>query len=434
MADEQQVKKVYEGGLTQTEANYLPLAPGNKKACANCRWFEVNGWEGEPPECRIVQNWPEPIQNVGVCDRWEGTPVNEPIEMQPIPVVIVEPTVEVVTMEKKTIVGRIKEMFTGSKDAPEFEVFKDDSGVWHWHATYTNNYEDLEGEILAEKAHDKFINRLDMGLVPMPELWAWHTFGTAHGKAQMIWRNGHFIHAVGDFDSTPEAKAAIEYYRKNKVKLSHGFTVPKWAFKEGVYSDYNTFEISTLPPKAAANPYTSFEELKTMAMTDEKRRQLKEVFKWDDAKIAQVESMDENRAKALGELEVAYKDFADTTGESKVETKATEKDLSETMFGVMEGQNLTLEMVKNILAVAKEQKTETAKAVEAFKAQVSTLQTELADVRKQLNMKPQRASEAAATIVDELTAAAHKGKLPQDVDEKTKALQAQFGNAIKVGE
>lgn len=431
---EEQVKKVYEGGLTQAEVNYLPLAPGNKKACANCRWFQVNGWDGEPPECRIVQRWPEPIQNVGVCDRHEANPVNEPIDMQPIPVVIVEAE-EVVTMEKKpSIVDRIKDIFTGSKDAPDFEVFKDDAGVWHWHATYTNNYEDLEGEILSEKAHDKFINRLDMGLVPMPELWVWHTFGSAHGKAKLVWRNNHFIHAVGDFDDTAEAKAAIEYYRKNKVKLSHGFTVPRWAFKDGIYEDYNTFEISTLPPKAAANPYTSFEELKTMPMTDEKRRQLKETFKWDDAKIAQVESMDENRAKALGELEVAYKDFADTTPDSKVETKATDKDMGETLFSVMEGQNLLLDVSKNILAIAKSQKEANDKAAGEFKSQVEKLQAELADVRKQLNMKPQRASESESTVVDSLTSAAHKEKLPQEMDKATKQLTAMFGNAIKVGE
>lgn len=331
----------------------------------------------------------------------------------------------------KELFSRLKALFV-SRDTPSFEVFKDNAGVWHWHATYTNNYEDLEGEILTEKAHDKFINRLDMGLVPMPDLWVWHTYGSAHGKAKMVWRNGHFIHAVGDFDSTPEAKAAIEYYRKNKVKLSHGFTVPKWAFKDGVYSDYNTFEISTLPPKAAANPYTSFEELKTMAMTDEKRRQLKEVFKWDDAKIASVEAMDENRSKALGDLEVAYKDFADTTGESKVETKATEKDMGETLFSVMEGQNLTLEMVKNILAVAKEQKVENAKVVSDFQKQIKDQNEKIAGLEKQLNMKPQRPSEAAQTIVDELTAAANKGKLPQEVDAKTKALVDQFGSAIKV--
>lgn len=425
--------KAFQGMLTQTETNYVPLSTSRGKACANCRWFVVNGWENKPPTCHLVDYYPEPILATGYCDRWEASAVPEPPAQEPIQVVIVEPPEMEMEMARKPkgIVERIKEVFTGSKDAPEFEVFKDDEGAWHWHATYTNNYEDLEGEILSQKAHDKFIGRLDMGLVPMPELWVWHTFGTKHGQAKLIWRNEHFIHAVGDFEDTPEAKAAVEYYRKNKVKLSHGFTVPRWAYKDGIYEDYNTFEISTLPPKAAANPYTSFEELKTMAMTDEKRRQLKEVFKWSDEKIAAVEQMDENRSKALGELEVAYKDFADTSA-VKPESKATDKDANLLVYELMEAQDTGFGMLKNALAVIKAQKEENAQIVSGLKAEIESFTKELGDVRKQLNMKPQRASEADSTI-DEQLGAENKSKLPQDDDANTKQLRQMFGNAIKVG-
>ncbi len=425
----EQVKKAFQGMLTQAETGYVPLSSTKGKACANCRWF-LNGG------CFIVESYePEPILATGYCNRWEATPVPVQPEVEPIPVLVVEPPEMEYAMERKpkqSIVSRIKEMFTGNKDNPDFEVFKDDSGNWHWHATYTNNYEDLEQEIISEKAHDKFINRLDMGLVPMPELWVWHTFGTAHGKAKLVWRNDHFIHAVGDFDGSTEAKAAIEYYQKNKVKLSHGFTVPRWAFKDGVYEDYNTFEISTLPPKAAANPYTSFEELKTMAMTDEKRRQLKEVFKWSDEKIEQVAQMDENRAKALGELEVAYKDFADTTPE-KLVSKAKEQDVSGVVYELMEAQDTGFGMLKNALSIIKAQKEANDKIVAEYDKRVKSQDEAIAELRKQLNMKPQRSSQADSTL-DTEAGEAFKDKLPKDADAKTKQLQAMFGNAIKVGE
>lgn len=329
----------------------------------------------------------------------------------------------------ENILNRIRSLLIGGKDAPEFEVFKTEDEKWHWHAVYTNNYEDLEQEIISEKAHDKFINRLDMGLVPMPDLWVWHTYGTAHGKASLIWRNGHFIHAVGDFAETEEAQAAIEYYRKNKVKLSHGFTVPSWAFKDGVYEDYNTFEISTLPPKAAANPYTSFEELKTMAMTDEKRRQLKEVFKWDDARIEQVAQMDENRAKALGELEVQYKDYANTEPEKPV-TKSTDKDVAEMIFGLAEAQDVAFGMLKNALAVIKAQKEANDKTVAEYDKRVKAQDEKIAGLEKQLNMKPQRPSEADSTIVQDALPA--EKALPKETDAKVKQLQSMFGNAFVV--
>lgn len=202
--------KAYNGLLSQEETAYVTVSTSRGKMCANCRWFQ-----NYEDRCHIVYDLPEPILATGYCNRWETIPEPVTPDIAPVPVVIVEPPEMEMEMARKPkgIVERIKEVFTGSKDAPEFEVFKDDAGEWHWHATYTNNYEDLEGEILSQKAHDKFIGRLDMGLIPMPELWCWHTFGTKHGQAKLIWRNEHFIHAVGDFEDTPDAKAAIEYYR-----------------------------------------------------------------------------------------------------------------------------------------------------------------------------------------------------------------------------
>lgn len=427
--------------FTQAAVGYTMLSTKGNQACANCIFYRSAGFDGiEWPHCHIVENYPDAIEPTGYCNEWREKPEPPPDMVEAISEEIAEAVSEavitiseqVVTMEKKPgIVGKIKSLFTGDKSDTGFEVFKGTDGKYYWHATYTNNYEDLDGEIITEKAHDKYITRLDMGLIPMPELWLWHTPGTKHGQAKAIWRNGHFIHAVGEFDDTPFAAKCIEYYRKNKVKNSHGFTVPKWAFKDGRhYEDYNTFEITTLPPKAAANPYTSFEELKAMALSEEKRRFIEAVGGKD--KLAEIEKQDGEKEKALETLQIEYKEFANGTGDSETVVKSTEEDLRKVVYQMMEDDNTKFEMVKNALSVVKAERAERAADKAAFEKQIKEQNEKIAGLEKQLNMKPQRPSEAAQTIVDELTAAAHKGKLPQEVDAKTKALVDQFGSAIKV--
>ena len=64
----------------------------------------------------------------------------------------------------------------------------------------------------------------------MPVLMAWHTPGSEHGEADAVWRNEHFVHAIGHFDDTPQAEKAIAYYRKNAGKLK----IVTWLYCAGM--------------------------------------------------------------------------------------------------------------------------------------------------------------------------------------------------------
>ncbi len=292
-----------------------------------------------------------------------------------------------------------------------FTVFKGADGNWHWHAIFTNNFEDLEDEILTEKAHDKYIARLDAGLVPMPTLQRWHTPGTEHGKATMLWRSGHFVHAVGDFDETPIAEKAIAFYQKNKGKnkMSHGFMSPEWAFDGKHYDDYNTFEITTLPPFAAANPFTSFEEIKEMAMTDEKRRDLEAMFGKEF--VTGLEAKDTAHGKELEEARVAYKDFAQVLPEKPTPKTETEKSLGVLYGELLEETTEMLGVVKALAVAIKAKDTQIATVKSETETKFTQLQDSIKELRTIVNAPPQRASQSDSTVNTDATL---KDKTPKE--------------------
>lgn len=303
------VEKAFQGLLDQSEVNYVPLSATRGKACASCRWYMAM-----MDCCHLVEAMPEPILATGYCDRWEATPVPvEPDTPEPIPAYLVEPPMQeddsqqmmsLIHAERDTTVELsrsvwkkladwfpvIKSMLQPLPEADDaFSVFKAQDGKHYWLARHTGKWVDRESEIITDKAHEDYVNRVQKGLVPMPELWVWHKKGTRHGQADFVWKSGGFVLALGHFDDTPEGQKAIAYYQKQrgKIKLSHMFQYPKRAKNGRVFHAYNTVEITTLPDGAEAFPYTAFDEVKTMPFTKEQEDMIRAVGGDDLLKRAQ---------------------------------------------------------------------------------------------------------------------------------------------------
>jgi hypothetical protein len=204
-----------------------------------------------------------------------------------------------------SFVENIKDKLTRSK-TPRYAAFKT-VGDNRWLAYWTNNFEDRDGEIFSAKAIDEYIARVDVGVVPMPELWFWHIPGTKHGQADWLGRIGHFCVASGTFDDSDAGKRAHKFYGRQTYAVSHGFRYPLDQLVDGVYHQFNTFEISPLPPDEAANPYTSFEDIKAMSITPRKLKQLKELF--GDEIAAEIIASATEKSKAIEALGAKYKDF-----------------------------------------------------------------------------------------------------------------------------
>lgn len=305
--------------LDQQETAYTPVSTKPGQACAGCMWYRGN-------YCHIVANWPENIEPTGWCNEYRvATPA--PVNYDnAIPVVIVDmpmladdsaemalPTtrrgfVSMLADAFKNVAARPANSSAGivapqtpakPLETPQkaFMTFKGKDDQWFWLARHTGKWVDREDEIIADHSHDEFVQRVQSGSVPMPELWTWHKKGTMHGVADFVWKAGGFTLALGHFVGTKEQiTRAVDYYNAHEVKLSHMFKYPKNGKRGKVYHAYNTVEITTLPPGAEAFPYTTFEEFRNMPLTKDQLEMIRGIG--GDEMAARAESAD---TKALGD-------------------------------------------------------------------------------------------------------------------------------------
>jgi hypothetical protein len=280
----------------------------------------------------------------------------------------------------------------------------------YWTATWTNNLQDREGEWFSRKAILDYVDRVDKGLVPKPALWVWHGGKqTQIGQTKLInvVDNGKvvIVRAVGTFDSDEKSLAAKQFYNATSEPqaMSHGFTYPEGALRGKVYHQFNTFELSVLPPEAAANPYTSFESIKGMKMTNKKFEYMKNVFGEDKAKEMLAE--DQKAANAFSEL-AQYKEFAAISALIDDADETGSKDDSGDDAGI---KGLLETFIGDSAALAQGQ-LQMAKSVVAIKELLEGFDTRLKAVEADLGETPEPASQSDATQVnnEDLEASAKK--------------------------
>jgi len=152
------------------------------------------------------------------------------------------------------------------------------SGQTRWLAAYSSNYldDDFPSDILSEKAHIDFINRVQNKQLPYPELWLWHLHGTAIGTADYLFYDNDNGIAMASGFIYDGKENIVKNISKMPVKLgtSHGMTFVKRNKDDAkVIDEYVTIEISILPLVAAANKMTSFyilDEENSMMSTEQK--------------------------------------------------------------------------------------------------------------------------------------------------------------------
>ena len=416
----------------QPQVAYTTLSATPGKACANCVFFRDTGYDGiDYQHCHLVAAWPDPILPTGYCNRWEAKPeppatvAEEVAEAVTDAVVAAVETlaenVAVVQAEgpKKTLWQQAKDALFPPRDSDSFSVFKGSDGKWYWIAKYTNAYEDKEGEIFTEKAHEEYIRRVDMGLVDKPELWTWHTKGTKHGQADVVFGVGRIVVAVGHFDETPEAKQAIHFYQKNagKIKLSHGALAPKWALQNGLIHAYNTFEISTLPKGVESNPYTSYEAVKAMQPDPKKLEWVATVLGKEKAEAIVKETAE--FSKSLDEMQVRYKDFAAVGDSPASPTSEAQKSMGETFIEMVKEQGAFVQLLQKM----EQRQNSTDELVKSLKAQNETYEKEVKELRDLVNAGPRRPSDSSSTgLSQDATEAVKKELAANGIDKDESAF------------
>jgi len=388
--------------LDQQETAYTPVSTVPGQACAGCMWYRGN-------YCHIVVNWPENIEPTGWCNEYRvATP--PPLNLDnAIPVVLVDapmlaeqemalPMPETRRSLADFVIQTVKGILAPQPPAKPLETpykaftaWKGKDGEWYWLARHTGKWVDREDEILADHAHEEFVQRVQSGKVPLPELWTWHKKGTMHGQADFVWKAGGFTLALGHFVGTKEQKErAAEYYNAHEIKLSHMFKYPKNGKRGKVYHAYNTVEITTLPPGAEAFPYTTF-EVNEMPLTKDQLEMIRGIG--GDEMVTRAEAAD---AKALGDTAkldasgVASKNApsADNFEGSNIPGAEEEKAL----LVAQKDLNDRLEKVEKLSETVAAQDT----TIKALLGEVGTLKTQLTSAVERGNDLEKRLAEYQA--------------------------------------
>ena len=254
-----------------------------------------------------------------------------------------------------TIVGGVLQMFKDKIKPKKEEEKQDGFMIWkdgdryRWMAVYSNKYrdEDVPAEIIASKAHERFVKEVEAGVHEYPELWHWHIPGTRWGEADFLHydKETGFSLASGFIDRGHEVEAESLITTDMQIKVSHGMPeehIERDERDKSVITAYASREISDLPADVAANQLTGFEIIKEVdiMIAEEKKKYLKKVG-MSDAAIAEVEAnLDEKAGEAedqkLEFKEGEQKDF-DANPEELVETIEVETEsVEETSFATRE--------------------------------------------------------------------------------------------------
>jgi hypothetical protein len=189
----------------------------------------------------------------------------------------------------ETAVNKVKE-FLGIEEPSDIMIYKEEDGSYGWVTDYSNKFMDRDNppNIIASAAHQKFVDKVDKGEAPLPELHLWHVPEWRIGYATAVaYDDSGFPIAIGRFDNNKESQEIAEWLSKQKdFGVSHGMLNRTIQFDQedpSIIIAYETHEISPLPREHAANLLADWyviknetKELEEVNMTipEEKRQEL----------------------------------------------------------------------------------------------------------------------------------------------------------------
>lgn len=192
-------------------------------------------------------------------------------------------------------------------------IWKESDDSWRWVARYSNNFRDRDTppEIISGDSHRRFVELVDKGLAPYPELWLWHSKDWKIGKATWVayddvGEDVGFAVAAGHF--MPGCEQVAEWLSEQKdFRVSHGMpmaTMKRDDDDDTIIVEHETREISPLPLEVAANELTGFVTIKkeqAMAIPKDKRDALINDWGMKPELLARLEATNSEEAdEALG--------------------------------------------------------------------------------------------------------------------------------------
>lgn len=157
-----------------------------------------------------------------------------------------------------------KKMGIGSmeKESSSVMVEKDKTGNWRAVMWPSNNFIDWDGDILSEAAHMEYVEWANKNMDCSPIFLTWHKPGTMRkSRIDFVGYENGFLIMSAPLEEQ-EAAALLKAQTITDIGMSHGTIVLERDPQDArVVTKYRMVEVSDLPLKYAANPFTDFETL-----------------------------------------------------------------------------------------------------------------------------------------------------------------------------
>lgn len=153
-----------------------------------------------------------------------------------------------------------KKMGIGMEKSNSIIIEKDASGGWRAVLWPSNNFKDLDGEIISDTSHREYVEWVNKNMDAAPVFMTWHIPGTAreHQMDFVAYENG-FVLMSAPLTET-EAAQLLKMQAQIDLGLSiGGFALERDPKEKNVITKYRMYEVSDLPLERAANPFTEFQ-------------------------------------------------------------------------------------------------------------------------------------------------------------------------------
>lgn len=215
-----------------------------------------------------------------------------------------------------TVGSAMKSVFERKDNTSDIMLWKEGDG-YRWIGRYSNNFRDDDNppEIISADSHKKFVEKVDKGLVRLPELWIWHMKNLAIGISDWVLYDDAGFSVAGGH-SLPGTNEIFETLSHVKgIAMSHGMlkdTIKRDPNDNTIIVEHETREISILPRWSAANKMTGFAVLSnseevTMIPSEKKERLAKE-WGLSEAQISALEAMNAGDAEKAIEAGIERKE------------------------------------------------------------------------------------------------------------------------------
>lgn len=198
-------------------------------------------------------------------------------------------------------------MASEKKENQAIQIFKDTKGQWRWLGIPTNNFIDRAEEIITDSAHKEFVKFLDEHPEQAPLFCPWHVLEGARKSRADFWDYDNGFMIMSGPLTEEEAGALMASKEENVLGMSHGFfALNHDPLHKNLITQYRTFEVSDLPLRNAANPWTSLDVLAKENKMDANKRKYLVGYIGEDA-VAAIEQKISQGKDALTVLGVQSK-------------------------------------------------------------------------------------------------------------------------------